>query len=292
MLRTSFRVLAAGSILVSSAVVSAEPVAGLTTDNRIVLFDHATPGTIMAMMNVTGLAPGETLLGIDQRPVSGEVFAMGSSNRLYTISLATGAATPVGGAPFAPGLTPGVEYGVDFNPTVDRWRVTGSNGENRRLNPETGAAVATDPNLTYAAGGTPRAVAVAYTNSVPNAPVGSTRQFIIDSALGILGETGSQAGGNASFNAGVVTPIGSLGVPTTDLVGFDIGGNTGLVLVSLTSPMTGFSSLYTLDLSAGSATLIGAIGADLTLRDITIVPAPGAVAALGAGVIVLTRRRR
>lgn len=285
------RAVSAAGVLVFACGAPAEPVAGLTTDNRIVLFNHATPGTIMTTLNVTGLQQGETLLGIDQRPVSGELFAMGSSNRLYVVSLTTGAATPVGAGPFTPGLTQGVEYGVDFNPTVDRWRVVGSNGENRRFHPDTGAAVATDPNLSYAAGGTPRAVAVAYTNSVPNAPVGSTRQFVIDSAMGILGETGSQAGGNASFNAGVVTPIGPLGFATTDLVGFDIGGNTGLSLVSLTDPVSGFSSLYTINLSTGAAMPLGMIGTNLAIRDISIVPAPGA-AALGVGALALVRRRR
>lgn len=290
------RAIAALATLGLVGVAQAEMIYGLSTDNRLFVFDHATPGTINNTINISNLNAGESILGIDLRPQTGQLFAMSSANRVLSIDLTTGVATPAGPA-FSPTLTAGTEYGFDFNPTVDRIRVVSSAGDNRRLNPINGTAVANGPNfvdtsLTYATGGVPRAVGAAYTNPVANAPVGSVRQFIIDSALDTLGEVGSQAGGNASFNGGVVTSVGALGVNTNDLVGFDISGNTGTFFASFTNPTSNLTSLYTINSATGQATLLGAIGAQLTLRDITVVPAPASAALLGLAGIGAVRRRR
>lgn len=290
------KTLISAAILTTTALAgsaSAETLYGVTLDNRLVAFDSSTPGTLTRNVAISGLNPNELVLGIDRRPLTGELFAMTSDSRLLSINIFDGASTPVGSG-FAPALTPGVEYGFDFNPTVDRIRVVDANGGNRRLNPVTGGAVQNDTNLTYAAPttGVPRAVATAYTNSIANAPLGSVRQFIIDSAIDALGEVGSQAGGNASFNGGVVTRIGSLGFDTNDLVGFDISADSGVAYLSLTNPSTNFTSLFTLDLSSGSASLVGAIGNGLTLRDISVIPAPGAFGLLAAAGLTLGSRRR
>ncbi len=283
------------SFPLSSAL--ADQVIGLTTDNRLISFDSSTPGLVNQLGPITGLGAGESILGIDQRPLTGQIIALGSSSTVYFINPLTGAASAAG-ASFTPGLTAGAEYGIDINPTVDRLRVVNSVGDNRRLNPLNGQSVspAADTALTYAAPGlgTPRAVGTAYTNSIANAPLGSVRQFIIDSNLDMLGEVGSQAGGNASFNGGVVTPRGSFGpgIDTNDFVGFDISGLTGLALVSLTDPASNFSSLYTINLADGSTSPLGAIGAQLTIRDITIIPGPASAALLAFAGVSMARRRR
>lgn len=288
----SLTALAVAAVCGATAqTVNAEAIIGLRSDNALVSFDSATPGTISGVVAVSGLQPGEDLIGIDLRPATGQVFGVGSSNRVYAINTLTGVATSVGS--FTPGLD-GAEYGIDFNPTVDRIRVVNSLGGNRRLNPTNGASAGVDTQLSYAGGGIPRAVAVAYTNSIAAAPLGSIRELGIDSNLGALIEIGTQAGGNASFNGGVSTVIGPLGFATNDLVGFDIFGPTGNAFVSLTNPTSGFSSFYSLDLGTGAATLLGGVGgtAGVTLRDFTVVPAPGAAGALALGAGVFLRRRR
>ena len=58
----------------------------------------------------------------------------------------------------------------------------------------------------------------------------------------------------------------------TDLVGFDIVGTAdGTAFASLT-PAGSASSLYTIDLASGRATLKGAVGSGLVLRGIAIAP--------------------
>lgn len=282
--------LAALTLTALAGVANAEAIIGLRSDNVLVSFDSSAPAIISGTVAVSGLQPGESLLGIDLRPATGQIFGMGSSNRLYAINPVTGVATAAG-APFTPALD-AAEYGIDFNPTVDRVRVVNSLGGNRRLNPTNGASAGVDTNLTYATGGTPRAVAVAYTNSLAGVPAGSIREYGIDSALGALIEIGTQAGGNTSFNAGVSTVVGSLGFSTSDLVGFDIFGPTGNAFVSLTDPSSGVSSFYALNLATGAASPLGSVGTGVTLRDFTVVPAPGAAGVLAVGAGAMLRRRR
>ncbi len=65
---------------------------------------------------------------------------------MYTLDAATGAATAVGPV-FATTLN-GSVFGVDFNPVADRLRVVSDVGQNLRINPTTGVAIA-DGSLTF-----------------------------------------------------------------------------------------------------------------------------------------------
>ena len=55
----------------------------LTASGQIVSFNRATPTTLVGSVTVTGLAPGETLLGIDYRPADGKLYALGSGGSIY-----------------------------------------------------------------------------------------------------------------------------------------------------------------------------------------------------------------
>jgi len=281
--------------LAGAAVANAAVIVGVTVQNNIVTFDQATPGTLLSNVAITGLNAGEDLLEIDLRPATGEIFGITSGNRVTRIDPVTGIATPFAAA-FAPALAD-ARYGIDFNPTVDRIRVVGTNTNNRRLNPNNGASVvASDAALTVAAStDTPFIASTAYSNSLAGALPGSTRQFIIDSRRGELGEVGSMAGGNASFNGGVITFIGGLGFGNGILssnLGFDIFGPTGEAFVSVQLAAGGVSSFGTVNLATGLFTAIGDVDGGVGLRSLTAIPTPGAVAVLGLGGLLAARRRR
>jgi hypothetical protein len=75
------------------------------------------PGTVVNVGSVTGLQPGEEIVGIDFRPATGQLYAVSNQSRLYVLNRTNGAAA------FAATLsTPlsDTSFGVDFNPTVDR----------------------------------------------------------------------------------------------------------------------------------------------------------------------------
>lgn len=250
--------------VIASAMVSAqaEPLVGLTSDNRLIFFDSATPATITKTLNVTGLATGETLLGIDFRPRNGVLYGLGSSSRGYLIDVSTGEA--FAGATGAFTLN-GTRFGFDFNPVVDRVRITSDADQNLRINPDDGTLTATDGTLNYAAGdrnagANPNVVGSAYTNNFSGAT--ATVLYDIDSALDTLVIQNPP-------NSGTLNTVGSLGVVTSDNVGFDISGVTGTPYASLT--VSGVTSLFTINLASGAATLVGPIASSSTLGGATVV---------------------
>jgi hypothetical protein len=246
------KVLALICLLTSAAGVLAEQIVAVTSDNRLFFFDHATPGTISRSVTVTGLQSGETIFGIDFRPTTGQLYALGSTSRLYQLNVTTGAATAVGAA--GQFSVVGTNFGFDFNPTVDRIRITSDSDQNIRVNPNDGALTATDVPLTFAPGdpnaGMARNVtASAYTNSFAGA--GATVLYDIDAGVNALLIQNPP-------NAGTLTTVGSLGVDPAEAIGFDISGVTGRAYASMAvGTVTG---LYTIDLASGAATLVGEIG--------------------------------
>ena len=160
----------------------------------------------------------------------------------------------------------GAISGFDFNPVPDRLRLTGVNGQNFRINVETGdvivdgtlAFVPTDVN----AGLNPNVTASAYTNAI--AGTTTTQLFNIDAALDRLLL-------QAPPNDGGLQTIGELGFDFDNLGGFDIfspavGDNTAYLVSD--------AMLYTVDLTTGAATSLGMIGddADAIFQGLTVLP--------------------
>lgn len=270
-----------------SGQASAAVVYGLTSSNALVMFDSATPGTIIGSVSVSGLSNGQVIRGIDFRPADGSLYGVSSDSRLYAINTATGAATSVGAA--GQFTLDGSAFGFDFNPTVDRIRVTSNTDQNLRLNPNNGALGATDGTLAYApgdvnAGANPNIVGSAYTNSFNGAL--TTTLYNIDSVLDVLVTQNPP-------NVGTLNTVGSLGFNTNDNVGFDIIPFSNTALASLTGA-GGLSGLYNINLGTGAATSIGAIGSGLTIVDIAVqqVPEPETMALMAIGIFGLLAGRR
>ena len=229
-----------GTLCAGAPMASAELVTGLTVTNTLVTFDGATPGAVSAPVAITGLGAGEFLVAIDRRPATGQLYGLGSASRLYVINTVTGAATQVGSS--GAFTLSGTAFGFDFNPTVDRIRVTTTTTQNLRLNPNDGMLAATDSALAYATGdanfgATPRIVGSAYTNNFSGAT--TTTLYDIDSNLDILATQNPP-------NNGTLNTVGALGFNTSDLVGFDISGLTGTAFASLTAVGAPTSSLLRL----------------------------------------------
>src|SRR5262249_44051896 len=136
-----------------------------------------------------------------------QLYALGSTSRLYVVNTFTGNATLVGAGPFTPTLN-GTSFGFDFNPTVDRIRIVSDADQNLRLNPATGGAGIVDTALAYAVGDpnaaqNPFIGASAYTNNFAGAA--ATTLYGIDAALDILVIQNPP-------NGGVLNTVGALGV--------------------------------------------------------------------------------
>ncbi len=228
----------------------------ITAASQLAKFNAKSPETPETAVTITNLQPGETILGIDFRPATGELYGVGSTSRLYIINLASGAARVVGSAPFTPAIN-GTSVGFDFNPTVDRIRLVTNAGQNLRLNPETGTVAATDGSINGVSGAT--VSAVAYTNS--KAGAGTTSLFDIDfTTLKLYKQTPP--------NNGTLAEVGALGIMDVTDGSFDISPDNSVALASFS--MNGSSALYIIDTATGKASKLGMLGSSSPVTAIAI----------------------
>lgn len=298
-------------------------VIGLSADGtQLIRFAAATPGVttfasapMPATPNViTGVAAGESLVGIDFRPATGQLYGLGvnptaDNGTIYRLDPQSGAATAIG----TPGsiafvATNGVTpvdlpdpttagYGFDFNPAVDRIRVTTSTGLNFRLNQVSGTAVDSDANSSNGTntdgginGSSITGVSgAAYTNSVasvPMSPQSVTTLYALSDASSQLTIQNSLPGGAViGPNSGTQTlpltvRLNGSTLAFTSVNGFDIpsdvrapSNNAAVTSGSGFAALTvgSVTSLYRIDLATGAASNLGAIGAGTTvLRGLTV----------------------
>ncbi len=185
---------------------------------------------------VNGLQSGERIIGLDARPSTGELIAVSSASRLYSVDPATGSAAPIGTG-FGPALSAG-GTGADIDPATDSLRVVDEYEKNYRINPLTGLTTAVDGTLAPAG----EITAAAYSPG-PN-PV----LFDLDSATNALYRQDPP-------NTGTITPVGAgglavnnvSGTPALDLQvrnGFDIPQSGGAAFLVTRDGAGGNTNLY------------------------------------------------
>lgn len=234
----------------------------LGRSNTLVLFNSGNPEKTdeRRVRGVRG-----RLLGIDYRPANGLLYGLSSSNRLYVIDAERGRAREV--SRLNARFDSGSRSGLDFNPVVDRLRLTGTNDQNLRVNVDTGAAIV-DGTLAYAAGDAnagrdPAITASAYRNAFAGATV--TELYGIDAELDVLVEQNPP-------NDGALVTTGALGFDVAAEAGFDIVTDSPGDDASNVAYVLSGSDLYKVDLNSGAATRIGAVPGG-SFSGLAIVPA-------------------
>lgn len=211
------------------------------------------------------------LVGIDERPISGELYGVGGNSVVYRINPRTGVATGVAGpgtAPFATTLQ-GSLFGVDFNPTSPGGgaiRIVSETNYNNRVSPDTGATGAMTPDAALNGGSpAPRIVHVAYDNSAQSITQPTiVEEYVLDSA------NDREYVVNPP-NAGVLTEPLDVSFDVTDVGGFDIFRD-GLGYVATQDG--GKSRLYTLDTETGNGKDLGVVRRTATLTAIAVEQKP------------------
>jgi hypothetical protein len=252
--------------------------------------------TSISANSISGVALGETLVGIALRPATGQLYGLGiqptaNTGTLYVIDLGLGLCTPVGAtgqiafvdnagqAVDLPGA--GTGYGFDFNPMVDRARVVTGSGLNFRINPVTGAAVDGD---TGTAGVNPDAglngestdaTAVAYTNSF--AGTTATTLYTLDPDANALRI--QNPANNGTQTSGVPLILNGAALDFSPTTGFDILTNPGVhpaafdpaaAYAQAALAVGGTTSLYWINLNTGAATLQSQIGSGIALSSLVV----------------------
>ena len=261
----------------------------LTEQNKLLSFDSSDPGTQLSGGAISGLAQNDDLIGIDIRPSTGALYAVGSSGIIYTINTATFAASQIqqlndGANPVA---LSGTRFGFDFNPVADRLRIVSDTEQNLRVNVVTGLTTIDSPLAYGTPTPNPSVVGAAYTNSLPGS--GSTTLYVIDSRNDALAIQNPP-------NAGVLTAVGSLTANVSALVGFDIYSNgfSNTGYAALQNVAMGISQFYTVNLATGGVSFVGEIGGGDLIDGLAVVsvPEPATIAMAGFGLVAALAVRR
>jgi Domain of unknown function (DUF4394) len=233
------------------------------TAGNLLRFDSRSPRHVRSKQ-ITGLPAGVTLGGIDFRPATGDLYALGSDKVVYRVNVATAIAVAEGPAfETAPAALNSGNIGFDFNPTVDKIRVTSDADDNIRLNPDEGNLLAKDTSLTPA---DVQVVGSAYTNSSFTAF--ATRPTVTELyALDIAPSKDRLWIQRPANNGTLIMPL-SLGFDLGPNAGFDIVrsdsvGNVGYV--AGTQLGRNAAQLWRVDLATGKTRSLGRIGKGVTI---------------------------
>jgi hypothetical protein len=222
----------------------------LTDNNTIYELNVQNPGTPIRTLKIQdGLEDqNETLLAIDFRPATGQLYGVGNKNHTYTINIRPdmnpGRVKALSPVPFNPAISGPSVVGFDFNPTVDRIRLVSNTAQNMRIHPEDNSLVAVDGYLKGY--NDVKVAAAAYTNNFAGAA--TTQLYDIDPDA------------NKLFlqmppNDGVLKEVGPLGMDISDIGGFDIASGSNYAIASVL--YNGVWQLVEVNLSTGALTKIG-----------------------------------
>jgi hypothetical protein len=226
---------------------------GLTADQRLVCFKVNRPWAAKNLMVTSDLSGGDSILvGIDVRPASGAIYGLGDAGGIYVLDPRE--SRPTFKARLNVALD-GKNFGMDFNPTVDRLRVVSDRGQNLRINVDTGATTVDQP-LKIGTNRINGVAAVAYTNNDNDATTATTL-FDLDSV-------NDQLVTQAPPNDGNLVAVNALRFRSSADATFDIETTTKDGAIENTGyvALDGGEAFFRLDLKTASLTFLGNMGAN------------------------------
>jgi Domain of unknown function (DUF4394) len=225
------------------------------TAGKLLRFNSDNPSKLRSKQ-ITGLPMGVSIKGIDFRPASGDLYALGSDRVVYRLNPNTAIAVPEGKSfDQMPSILSGNNNGFDFNPTVDKIRVTSDAADNLRLNPDDGTLLMVDTKLTPAG---VQVVGSAYTNSSFTAF--ATRPTVTELYAYDIAASPDKLWIQRPANAGTLIMPLSTGLDLGSNLGFDIAGVNNQGWLAGTAKGRNASRLYKLDVNTGRTKSLGRIG--------------------------------
>lgn len=203
----------------------------LTSNGMISSINRDSSEKLISNMKVSGLQAGDELVGMDHRPKDNQLYAVGKLGNLYKLNPTTGVATFVvkmaadpadatgNPTPFSKITADPDLVTVNFNPLADRLRIIGGDGQNLRVNVDTGLTI-TDGDINAVANAS--ITSAAYTNAFPE--TGSTKLYSIDATTdriylqnanaGTLGVSSALTGNIEGGSGFDIDPINNIGFTT------------------------------------------------------------------------------
>ena len=247
---------------------------GITNSNSLVTLNSTNPKSVTTIGTITGLTGKQTIVAIATQTTTGQLYGLGFDpnngpgtgiGEIYTINPNTAKATPVGtSGPFSTGLQ-STSFGMSFDPVAGDLRVTSSIGGNYEISPTTGQIVVSDTMLSDGSGTPPTVTAIAYTPLIDGAT--TTSLYGYDYLKNSLVTIGSVNGSPNSPSSGIESVIGQSGLsmgPLASELGLTFGADGTAYLNAVTQ--NGTDGLYTLNLTTGTATLVGTISGNNVLK--------------------------
>jgi Domain of unknown function (DUF4394) len=228
------------------------------TDTRgnLLAFEADNPRRVRSTA-ITGLPVGVALRGIDFRPATGDLYALGSDKVVYRVNVQTAIAVAEGPAfELMSNALNSQNIGFDFNPTVDKIRVTSDADDNIRLNPDEGNLLSKDTGLTSTPASAVMVVGSAYTNSSFSASKpAATELYALD-----VGPSKDRLWIQRPANNGTLIMPVSLDFDLGKNAGFDIAGSNDVGYVAGTRAGRTAAELWRVDLATGETRSLGRIG--------------------------------
>lgn len=240
----------------------------LTDQNQLVTFKVRKPDRLLSIRTIRGLPSGVSMVGIDYRPKTGDLYGVGSNSAVYRINPQTGIAiaenldamgNPV---PFTLPLS-GSNFGIDFNPAPDAIRIVSDAGQNKRVAPDAGTTLGDDLALNP---GMPKVGGAAYTNSsfsVTQPAAANVQLYVIDYQNDMVFLQ------NPPNNGTLTNGQRLTGVDVQPKFGWDIAGTNDVGYLATNDRRGRAASLYTVDETTGFTRNLGQIGGR-RLRGLTV----------------------
>lgn len=241
--------------------------------NTLDKYSTSDPETVQSSVMITGLQSGESILGIDFRPLNEQLYALGSNSRVYIINPTTGLATFAFSFKTTAGmdvLLSGTTFGFDFNPAADRLRIISDTGQNLRVVPDN--AVTGVAGTTFLDGDiNPMGASVngvAYDNN-DNDPATGTELYALDINTDLLYDINPP-------NAGTLVEPVSVNLKLEGDGGFDIAPRNanvttdiGLALYEVNKK----STLFQIDVETGETRILAKYNKGILYTALAISPA-------------------
>jgi hypothetical protein len=268
-----------------SPTLQGQLIVGLTKNQRnLIFFDSENPSVIRNIVNISGIASGETLVAIDFRPRNMLLYGLAYNNstmqyRIYSINTTTGVATAVNTIPSSINLgsSTNTMAGFDFNPVTDRIRITGNNGYSVQVDPATGTIVSTDNALQYAtgdinAGSTIALGSIAYTNSYAGAT--TTNLIGLDYNNGGFVNFSTSGGSTVNSVLNLSSILGTGGNTDGYMdVYYDSATNGNWGYLAANENNSNYGEFYTMNTQTGTTVYKGSVGPGVPVSDIAVQPA-------------------